>query len=1062
MKRIKLYLNCLLCLLLSGIQTLQANTIDAPLCTVNVSEKKLKEVITIIENQTNYHFLHSASDKILNQPITMAEKNQPLGVVLRKLGTLSGLTFEIEGTTIYVKTSKKQFNVTGKVTDVVSGITIPGVSVSIKGKQKRTVTDNNGDYSISAEEGDLLQFNFIGYVTFETAANRSVINVSLKEDQAQLNEVVVVGYGTQSRKVLSTSVAKVGQDEFNRGGFSNPAQLLQGKVAGLNITRSGDPNAAPTISLRGPSTLRVGAAQEPFYVINGIPGADFRLVAPDDIEDISVLKDASATAIYGTRASNGVILITTKSGKAGTSVVSYNGYAGVENVSNTVKMMDAGQLVDYLKKNNMTLDPSDAKGATTDWQKEISRSGFIQNHNVSLTGGSQNTQYSAGLNYFDNKGILKGSDLSRLIGRINLTQSALNDKLKLGFNLSNSSSTSDLIPDQDLVLYNALRYLPTVPVMTNGVYTENLLQRVQYYNPVSLLENAQDKLKTTLTLLNVTASLKLPYGFKYDLSLSTQKELNNGGIYYASGYSLRPAAKGEAYRSSFENSRKTAETFLTYDKSVSKHTFNVLGGYSIQQDVNNDGFQANNQGFPTDDLGYSNIGLGSPASNFKTDWGTNSYEKLRLISFFGRFNYNYANKYILQLSVRRDASSAFGVNNRWGTFPAGSVAWRITEEPFMKSQTFFQDLKARIGYGVTGNSLGFNPLISKIRYGSSGAFYNNGTFVNSVGAIQNANPDLKWEKTGMFNAGIDAAILKGRVNLTAEYYNKKTSDLIWGYPVSATQNFSSVYTANVGSMSNKGVEVTVEARIVESSAVKWQTSFNVSHNKNMLLSLSNDRFKLDSIPQAAPGGQGQSGTTVQILKPGYPVGQFFTFKYAGLNAAGVSQYYDKAGNLTTTPSEYKDYYYAGSAQPKVLLGWGNTFTYKQFDLNIFLRSSLGGKVFNATLADLNRPADGKFYNLPVYSENENAANTVAYRYSDRYIESSSYLRIDNATLGYTLPKIKGVQSLRFYVTSNNLAVITGYKGIDPEISMGGLTPGIDNKNYYPRTRSFLFGANLSF
>lgn len=1061
MKTLKLYLSCLLCLLLCGIQTIQANTIDTPLCTVNVSGKTLKEVITIIENQTDYHFLQSASDKVLNQPITLSEKNQPLEVILRKLGAKSGLTFEIDGKTIYVKMLKKQFSVTGKVTDEVSGETIPGVSVRVKGKQNKTVTDENGKYVISAEEGDMLQFNFVGYLAYETPANRSVVNVILKEDQAQLNEVVVVGYGTQSRKVISSSVAKVSQDEFNRGGFNSPAQLLQGKVAGLNITRSGDPNATPSISLRGPSTLRTGAAQEPFYVINGIPGADFRLIAPDDIEDISVLKDASATAIYGTRASNGVILITTKSGKDGAAVISYSGYSGVDNVANTVKMMSAEQLTAYLKKNNVSLDPSDDKGANTDWQKEISRSGFIQNHNVALSGGLKNTQYSAGVNYFDNKGILKGSDLNRLIGRLNLTQTALNDHLKLGFNFSNSSSSADLLPDQDLILYNALRYLPTVPVMTNGVYTENL-QRVQYYNPVSLQNNAQDRLKTTLTLLNVTASLKLPYGFKYDVSLSTQKELNNGGIYYNSAYTIYPGLGGQATRTSYENTRKTAETFLSYDKVISKHTLNVLAGYSFQQDVTGDGFQATNQNFPTDDTGYSNIGLGSPASNFKTNFGDNLYQKLRLISFFGRLNYNYANKYILQLSLRRDASSAFGTNYRWGNFPAGSVAWRITEEPFMKGQTFFQDLKARVGYGITGNSIGFNPLIAKVRYGSSGTFYNNGNFINSIGAIQNANPDLKWEKTAMFNAGVDASILKGRVNFTAEYYNKKTTDLIYGYTVPATQYYNTIYTANVGAISNKGVELTIDAKIIQSKDFKWQSSFNVAHNKNLLVSLSNDKFRLDSVPQGTPSGQGQSGTTVQLLKPGYPVGEFFTFKYAGLNAAGISQYYDKSGNLTTTPKEYTDYYYGGSPQPKAILGWGNTFTYKRFDLNVFLRSSLGGKVFNATLADLNRPADGKTYNLPVYSSNENVANTVAYRYSDRYIENASYLRVDNATLGYTLPKIKGIQSLRFYVTSNNLAVITGYKGVDPEVNMGGLTPGIDNKNYYPRTRSFLFGANISF
>lgn len=1061
MKRIKQYLTCLLCLFLWCMQTVSANTIDNPLCTLNVSGKPLKEVITLIEKQTGYHFLHSASDKTLNQPITLNEKNQPLENVLRKIGQQSNLTFEIDEKTIFVKTAKKQMTVSGKVTDAATGETIPGVSVSVKNKPRKTITDNDGKYTITTEAQDLLVFNYIGYKPYEIAADQSQINVALAVNQEELNEVVVVGYGTQSRKVLSTSVTKVTQEDFNKGGLSNPAQLLQGKVAGLNITRSGDPNATPTMSLRGPSTLRVGAAQEPFYVINGVPGADFRLVSPDDIEDISVLKDASATAIYGTRASNGVIMITTKGGKSGPPIVNYSGYAGIDNISKTVKMMNAQQLTTYLDQNKISLDPADAKGASTDWQKEITRSGVLQNHNISLSGGYNKTQYSAGLNYFNDKGILKGSALDRLIGRLNLSQSVLGDHLKLGLNLSNANSNSNLIPNQDLVLYNALRFLPTVPVMQDGKFSENL-QRVQYYNPVSLLENAMDKLKTTITLLNFTASVKLPYGLKYDVSLSTQKELNNRGTYYNSTYTLKQGLNGEAYRSAYESTRKTGETFLTFDKQFNKHALNVLAGYSIQEDVNNDGFQANNRNFPTDQLGYSNIGLGSPIGNFKTDWGDNIYQKLRLISFYGRLNYNYAGKYIAQFSVRRDASSAFGNNNRWGTFPAASVAWRISEEPFMKDQRIFQDLKFRAGYGVTGNSLGFNPLISKVRYGTSGTFYYNGNFINSIGANQNANPDLKWEKTAMYNAGIDAVIAKGRVSITAEYYDKKTSDLIWDYPVSSIQYFSNLYTANVGSISNKGVELTIDAKIIQKDHFKWQSSFNMAHNANKLLSLSNNIFKLDSIPQAYPGGQGQSGTTVQILKPGYPVGQFFTFKYAGKDDKGVSQYYDKNGGLTTAPKEYTDYYYAGNAQPKLLLGWSNTFTYKQFDLNIFLRSSLGGKVFNATLADLNRPADGKTYNLPVYSANESPANAYAYRYSDRYIENASYLRVDNMTLGYTLPKLKGIQSLRFYVTGNNIAVITGYSGIDPEIGMGGLTPGIDNKNYYPRTRSFLFGANLSF
>ncbi|MDN5284012.1 MAG: SusC/RagA family TonB-linked outer membrane protein [Mucilaginibacter sp.] len=1035
---------------------------DSIICTIQVSEKSIKEVFSIIEKQTGLRFIHSATEAQLSKKISLSENNQPIDEVLKKIAKQSGLAFKRVDQTIYVQTAARQMRVTGKVTDSQSGETLPGVSVKVKGSSEGTVTDINGAYHIeAAENSTVLIFSFIGYLSQEITVSGATLNISLKPDQAALKEVVVVGYGKQSRQLLTSSIASVQNKDFNKGSFSNPAQLLQGKVAGLSITRSGDPNEAPSISLRGPSTLRTGSAQEPFYVIDGVAGADYRLVSPDDVETIDVLKDASATAIYGTRAANGVIIITTKKGKTGQTVVSYNAYAGIEKIANSIKMMNAGQLNDYLTKNGLALDPSDQKGANTDWQKEVSRNGSSQNHNVALSGGFNQTTYSASINYFDDKGILKGSELSRLTSKVAVEQKAFNDRLKLGLSVNNSSSTSDIIPNQNIVLYNMLRYLPTVPVQQNGVYTENL-QRIQYYNPVALLADANQQSKSKLNLINATAELKLPFGFTYNINLSSQNEQVNGGVYYNSQYTLDQGVNGEAYRSSYENTHKVGETFLTFDKVTGKHNINVLAGYSLQQDVNGDGFQANNRNFPTDDIGYLNIGLGSPASGFKTDWGSNLYQKLRLISYYSRAKYSFDNKYLVQLSLRRDGSSAFGANNKWATFPSASLGWRIIEESFMKNQNLFNDLKLRASYGITGNSLGFDPLIAQIKYGNVGAFYNNGTFTNAIGPTQNPNPDLKWEKTTMYNLGLDFALLKGRISGTFEVYSKKTSDLIYSYPVSTTQYFAGTLTANVGDISNKGYEITINATPVQSSKFRWNTSLNVAHNNNKLTSLSNSSFKLDSIPQAEPGGQGETGYKVQILKTGYPVGQFLLYKYAGKNAAGVSQFYHHDGTVTTTPTS-KDYFYAGNAQPKLLFGFNNSFAYGNFDLNVFIRGSLGGKILNATLADLNRTSDVRSYNLPVSSANESPKDVNAYIYSDRYIESGSYLRLDNATLGYTFPKFTpGIRNLRLYLSGNNLATITGYKGIDPEISLGGLTPGIDNKNYYPRTRAFLFGLSASF
>jgi len=1054
--------------------------------TVHFRHASLRQAFIQMEKTYGLNFSYNENNLALYvKEIDFQLKDVTASQVLDKIFAGSPLTWTFKGNLV-VLTPDANYKrkpgsshavaeiLTGTITDAETAEPLPGVTVKVG--DQTIETNSDGGYSLPLSAGSYsVTISHIGYAAREmhgveiSTTAPTVINLTLNKAGADLGEIVVVGYGRQSRRLLTSAISTVQNSGFNQGNFNSPAQLIQGKVAGLTIARSGDPNGPPSIILRGPSTLRPGAAQEPFYVIDEVPGADIRLISPDDISTIEVLKDASATAIYGTRASNGVIMITTKKSHQAQTLVNYNSYVSTENVARKIRMMNASQLKAYLARNNLALDPSDDQGANTDWQKAVTRTAVSQNQHVSLSGGTNNLTYTAAVNYFDSKGILRNTGLNRLIGRAAIEQRVLNNHLRLGMSVSTSTTNSDQLPDQPIVLYNMLRYLPTVPVKkTDGTYTENL-QRVQYYNPVSLLNNAWQNLKNKTTLLNATAQVILPHGFKYDLNLTSQSGQDNSGTYYTSQYTLKTGTNGQAYRSSYESSKKMLETFITFARRAGDHDINVLGGYSWQQDVIGDGFQASNQNFPTDALGYTNIGLGSPTGNYRNDWGPNLYQKLRLISFYTRAKYSFRDRYLLQLSLRRDASSAFGVNNRWATFPSASFAWRAIDESFLKSQSLFSDLKWRISYGVTGNSLGFDPLISKVQYSSVGAFYYNGTFVNAIGPSQNANPDLKWEKTAMFNTGIDLAMLKGRVKASIEYYDKKTSDLIWYYPVSTIQYFVSTYTANVGSISNKGFELTVEATPVKTTSFQWATFLSLAHNKNKLVSLSNNVFKLDSIFEASPGGQGQTGSYVQILKSGKPVGQFFTFSYAGKNAAGVSQFDDAAGKITLAPRNFADYHYAGNAQPKLQLGWGNTLTSKGFDLNIFVRAFLGAKVMNATLADLNRPDEVTNYNLPVFSTNESSRDISAYIYSSRYVENASYLRLDNVTLGYSFPSFfKGMRGLRIYVSGNNLAVLTGYRGIDPEVSLSGLTPpigltpGVDNKDYYPRTRAFLFGLNLDF
>jgi TonB-dependent starch-binding outer membrane protein SusC len=986
----------------------------------------------------------------------------------------------------YAQTERK---ITGTLVDNTNQPII-GASVSVKGTTKVTSTGAGGSFSISAKTGDKILFSFLGYQTKELAVGApSTYTVTIVESTASLTDVVVVGYGKSSRKALTSSISTVKGDDLNKGAISDVGQMLQGKVPGLNITRSGDPNRNAAIIMRGASTLREGA-QSPLFVIDGVVGADISILAPDDIASIDVLKDAAAASIYGNRAANGVIMVTTKRGVSGQTQIAYNGYFGVENVSNRYDMMNADQLRAFLAKTNSALTPANDKGADTNWQNEVQRSDALSyNHNVSLSGGTEKTTYNASLNYFKQDGIIKTSDLNRFIGRIGIEQKALNDKLKIGLNISNSVTNANLVPYRNTVLSQMLTYLPTAPVKNpDGSYFDNLIQ-TSYYNPVSMLENGTENLKNKNILGNLTVNLKLPFGFSYDVSASYQNSQNVYGAFYNSIYTSRynnvrntpdpPATPsfvtlvgkdGLAVRNAYQNTNKIIETYLTWNKKFGDHDINAVVGYSYQQSLNNDGFQATSTNFPINQVSYNNLSLGNPyaVTDFRVDFNPGvTYQEILMISDFARVNYNYKNKYLIQGSIRKDGSNVFGANEKWGYFPSIGAAWNIDQENFFKNAGVLKTLKLRGSYGIAGNSLGFAPLTTKLIYGQVGQFYYNGSpREGAYGAIQNENPDLRWEKTATTNLGLDFGLFNGRLTGSVDLYNKKTTDLILTFGVDNNLYPAGSYTANVGSLSNKGIELVLNGTPVSTDNFTWTTGFNLAHNRNKVISLSDDsRFNIEDRLTVSPDGAGQSGATLQILKPGEPIGTFFTFKYAGKDANGVSQYYDAAGNIKTQGLLNKtDYYILGSAQPKALLGWTNNIRYKNFDLSVFMRAVVGVKIMNVTRADLFRPSTAQFTNIPVEVENESAADFNSYKYSSRFLENASYLRLDNATLGYTFKKglIPGINSLRLYTTANNLFVITGYKGIDPEINQGGTAPGVDTNNFYPKTRTFLFGLNVSF
>lgn len=975
--------------------------------------------------------------------------------------------------------------ISGLVTDS-AGKPLAGVTVKVQRSGLSKATEADGSFRIAAQTGDVLAFSSLSYLSSEiTVGSANNYTIVLKENAAaQLGDVVVVGYGKSTRKTLTSAISSVKGEDLNRGAISDVGQLLQGKVPGLNISASGDPNRPSAVVLRGASTLN--SSQSPFYVIDGIPGADISVIAPDDVASIDVLKDAAATAIYGNRAANGVIIVTTKRGRKGQLQVAYNGYVGLENVSRKLPMMNAAELRAFLTKNNLSFSPADDKGANTDWQDEVERSNAIShNHNLSFSGGTEHNNYSASINYFDKQGIINQSGLKRVIARLAVEQYAFNDKVKFGLTVTNSNSNAQNVPLRNAVLLQMVNHLPVSPVKNpDGSYFENFTN-TGYFNPVAMINHAQDNTKTNNLIGSFTTQVKLPFGLTYDLNLSYQQVNTLHGEFYDSYYAqynssnfynnpdppavhtlVNFGTNGSALRNSYQNTNKILETFFTWNRSFGNHHVNAVLGYSWQGNVLGDGFQATSTNFPVDNVSYYNLGLSNPyaISGYRVDFGPDNYQETRLISDFARLNYNYKDKYLLQGSLRRDGGSVFGDNHQWGYFPSVGLAWRMIQENFMQQQHLFTDLKLRASYGVTGNATGFNAYTAQLISGSLGTFYYNGVQIAAYGPTQASNPDLRWEKTATTNIGVDFAVLKNRLSATVEWYNKKTTGMIYTYKVDPILVPVGSIVANGGSMKNTGIEVTINATPVQSSSFSWSTALNLAHNKNTILSLTNPLFSGgDSVRLSDPEGAGQTGSTLQILKAGKPLGQFFSLQYAGKNANGVSQYVAADGGLTTTPSIGTDYRYLGDAQPKLLLGWSNSFRYKNFDLNIFMRGVFGNKIFNATRADLFRPSTAQYTNILKEVAGESISDGNAYKYSSRFIESGSYLRLDNATLGYTLKKIGPyIKSLRVYTSANNLFVITGYKGIDPEINQGGIAPGVDANNFYPKTRTFLLGVNVSF
>lgn len=963
----------------------------------------------------------------------------------------------------------------GVITDS-NGEPLVGVTVMEQGTTNGTVTDINGRYTITTKKpGAKLKVSYVGYEDRVITPGQSVV---LKDDNKMLNEVVVVGYGTMRRKDVTSSITTVKAEDLNKGVFTDAASMLQGKVAGLVVTTNGDPNGSPSITLRGASSLRSGEAMSPYYVVDGIPGVDISLVSPDDIESIDVLRDATATAIYGSKAANGVIIITTKSGKnnSGRTNVSYNGYVGFDKISKTLDMGTAQDIRDYVAKNN--IDYAYDGGSSTDWQDEVLRTGISHSHNVSINGGHNKTNYMASTSYINREGVVKGTNMYRLNVRSLLTTKVLKDHLDLsmGANMMYGKFKGVQMGVDGASVLDAMNYFNP----TNSVYNDDGTWTVgsgsQNYNPLSMINEDTSETEWKRNQFIAKATLHIIDGLLWNANYSYDNFQSTYSSYDTRNSQLPgiAAKNGQASRNTYKGHSQNFETYGNYDKTFAKvHKLSLMAGYSWEERVRNDGFGLTVHTFLNDVLKWNNLTYAGMIDGMPAV-GSGTVETVRNISFYGRVGYSYNSKYMLQATIRRDGSSVFGKDHRWGTFPSVSVAWNITEEDFMKNQNVLSNLKLRLGYGVSGNALGFGAYSAVTTYGATGSYFTTGgnTYV-SLGTTKLANPDLKWETTGMFNVGIDYALLNGRINGSLEFYHKKTKDLIWDYPVSTFIYSYGSIAANVGEITNNGVEFSVNAIPVKTKNFVWNTTLNLSHNTNRVDKLSNDRFSVGTFSQGDPrvAGVSANGYTQRIME-GEPIGTFYMYEFAGYNDAGKATYYvhdaktnARTGEVTETP-EYKDRTIVGNAQPDLNLGWNNTLTYKDLSLSMFFTGVFGNKIYNGTRAHYNAPdffSGGKNM-LKEFFTDRPYTDTYSNVPSTRWLEDGDYFRLKSLTLGYTFHNFNGwIQSAQLYFTCNNVFTITGYKGLDPEVNLGGIDPGVDYRwSNYPHTRTFMIGTKINF
>lgn len=965
------------------------------------------------------------------------------------------------------------YTVKGVVSDPLGPVV--GATVIEQGTANGVSTGLDGDYVLTVASADaVVEVSCIGYATQTFPASQVPATVILSEDTQFLDEVVVIGYGSQKKKEVTGSVASVKSEDFNAGVKTSPVGLLQGKVAGLNIIRTtSDPtNTGFNVQIRGFSTLDKGAGTSPLYIVDGVPVSNIDNISPDEIASMDVLKDGSAAAIYGTRGTNGVIIITTKRGEnfsdTANTRVEYSGYASASVRNGDMGMATPDEFRNLTTLSNGVINPviytsKDGNTYNTDWVDAMTRDvAMTHNHNVAIVGSSSKFNYRASFNYKNAQGIAKNNNREEMIAKIAASQKALAGWLELQYDLSYMHYRNDFncgdfkqaaIMNPTYPIYDPSTpngfYMPTGTGTSNPV--EQMMQK-ESYGDGNFFRGS----------IKATVNIKPVKGLKVS-GFAAIEEGDNRSYWYNGTINTDESGSGKAGRSSNFNFSKLFEATADYARSFGKHNLAAVLGFSYQNFLA-DGQNIENKGFPTEDAKYYQIGNGDASKKFLN---ASSYRNSNtLAAVFGRVNYNYAEKYLVSASLRREGSSRFGANNKWGWFPAVSLGWRITGEDFMSDKTWADDLKLRAGFGVTGNNLG-SDLRSVAMLSNGGTFWYNGQYVYTYGVSQNVNPDLRWEKKYEYNLGFDFAFLKNRIYGSLDVYYRQTRDLLWDYEVPTPPYQFPTLLANAGQMDSYGVELVISGVPVQTENWTWVTTPTVSFNRNLITRLS-DPSKGFNYTQTTSGGVGENGimnTNVQLLTEREAVGAFYGYSFAGYKSDGTAMYNTPTGGYVAAANASEAHkMIIGNAQPLFTFGWNNTVRYKNWDASVFFRGVVGNKVLNVTRWAYGPQASVSTNIFMKDAVGQNVKPMDKGHFIDSLLEDGSYIKLDNLTIGYNFKfrENKYIESLRVYLTGQNLFTITGYSGQDPEVNTTGVwDAGIDYPDFYPNVATVLLGVNIT-